>query len=323
IDGLTGEVDTYGSVLQRSILAAITMRSKGVTPPEEEKEFIPVEIRNLKETLSIFSSSRTSGLAMGVCLSHLSLISQFSFMEVKKSLGFVTLNYSSPCWATSVVMLTTSILTSACRLLLFVSGSTIYKEQLDKIKQLLPTTITELGGNSLAFDLNPSGIASLVQKSTSCDKPLIVDLQTKEALGPNQKGKLRVKTDYCINVYYDDDYCFYVVDRIKDMLKFQGWQIAPAKLETILLSHPVVETALVIGLPDPVDCDHLTGIVQVKKSAKNVIVEDMQKYYDEKIDDDRYRLRGGLKIDDSIPVTPTGKYKKQVMILSFVILFTN
>lgn len=114
-------------------------------------------------------------------------------------------------------------------------------------------------------------------------------------------------------VYYDEDYCFYIVDRIKDMLKFQGWQIAPVKLESVLLTHPAVEAALVIGLPHPTDGDHLTGIIQLKNSTPNVTVEEIRKYYDEQIDDDRQRLRGGLKVVNSIPVTPSGKYKKRYL----------
>ncbi|KAF2897924.1 hypothetical protein ILUMI_08251 [Ignelater luminosus] len=487
IDGLTGEVDTYDSVLQRSIRTAITMRSKGITrediitvcsynhlntnipiiaslflgvktasidpnlalsdakhllnlvkpkmifvsqdgikliedtireiginpelvvfgettkhtefseflneAPEQEQEFIPVEIKNLKETFSIFFSSGTSGLAKGVCLSHLSLIPQFPPKEMGNSLGTVSLTYSSPYWISSIVMLAITILTSTCRLvlpkfeiedfwylldkykvsamllsptqlatvcnnkkpenidtsnlkLLYAGGSTIYKEQLDRMKQFLPTTIvatgygqTELGGGCLSFGLSEIDIKSLNQKPTSCGKPLsgfiykIVDLETEEPLGPNQKGELRIKTEFCMNgyhnidssnswdpdgflktgdiAYYDEEYCFYIVDRIKDMLKFQGWQIAPAKLESILLSHPAIETALVIGLPHPVDCDHPTGIIRLNSFARNVSVEDIQKYYNEKIDDDRHRLRGGLKVVDSIPLTPSGKYKKR------------
>ncbi|KAF2893947.1 hypothetical protein ILUMI_12221 [Ignelater luminosus] len=486
IDGITGEIDTYGSFLQRSICTAIKMRSKGITrediitvcshnhfdtnvpiiaslfigvktasidptlclsdskhllkqikpkmifvsqngikliedviqeigiDPEiivfgesakyiefseflaespEEECFVPVEIKDLKETASIFFSSGTTGLAKGVCIKHLPLVSKFPIRKTTTDLpGPISLNYSNPYWISSLFLLVETVATNGCRLILpefeienfwysidkykvsililsptqlatvcnnkkpenvdasslkvlLTGGSTIYKEQLDKIKQLLPTTIvfvpygqTELG---VCLRFNEDELKEMFQKPTSCGRPQpgytckLVDPETEELLGPYQKGEIRVKTEFCMNgyhnidssdcwdsdgflktgdiLYYDEDYCFYVVDRIKHMLKFQGYQIAPAKLESILLSHPAVKTALVIGLPHPVDCDHATGIIQLKNSAKDVTVESIQKYFDERIDDDRHRLRGGLKIVDSIPVTSTGKYNKRLL----------
>lgn len=71
----------------------------------------------------------------------------------------------------------------------------------------------------------------------------MVDPETEENLGFNEKGELRLKTECEMNgyykmdssdawdadgwlktgdiVYYDEDFCFYVVDRIKEMLKFR------------------------------------------------------------------------------------------------------
>ena len=44
----------------------------------------------------------------------------------------------------------------------------------------------------------------------------------------------------------------WVVDRLKEIIKYKGYQIAPAELEALLLEHPLVADAAVIGLPDPV-----------------------------------------------------------------------
>ncbi|XP_066347320.1 4-coumarate--CoA ligase-like 9 [Miscanthus floridulus] len=60
--------------------------------------------------------------------------------------------------------------------------------------------------------------------------------------------------------YIDDDGDVFIVDRIKELIKYKGFQVAPAELEAILLSHPSVEDAAVFGLPDeeagevPVSC---------------------------------------------------------------------
>ena len=47
--------------------------------------------------------------------------------------------------------------------------------------------------------------------------------------------------------YIDDDRHVFIVDRIKELIKYKGFQVAPAELEAILLSHPSVEDAAVFG----------------------------------------------------------------------------
>jgi 4-coumarate--CoA ligase len=50
--------------------------------------------------------------------------------------------------------------------------------------------------------------------------------------------------------YMDPDGQLYVVDRLKELIKYKGFQVPPAELEAGLLRHPDVADAAVIGLPD-------------------------------------------------------------------------
>lgn len=50
--------------------------------------------------------------------------------------------------------------------------------------------------------------------------------------------------------YVDSDGYLYIVDRIKELIKYKGLQVAPAELEAVLLSHPQIIDAAVIGRPD-------------------------------------------------------------------------
>ena len=50
--------------------------------------------------------------------------------------------------------------------------------------------------------------------------------------------------------YADEDGYFFVVDRLKELIKYKGYQVAPAELEALLLTHPAVADAAVIPLPD-------------------------------------------------------------------------
>jgi acyl-CoA synthetase (AMP-forming)/AMP-acid ligase II len=52
-----------------------------------------------------------------------------------------------------------------------------------------------------------------------------------------------------VAVYHEGDY-FSIVDRAKELIKYHGYQIAPAELEALLLSHPKVMDAAVIGVLD-------------------------------------------------------------------------
>jgi acyl-CoA synthetase (AMP-forming)/AMP-acid ligase II len=50
--------------------------------------------------------------------------------------------------------------------------------------------------------------------------------------------------------HVDEDGWWYIVDRLKELIKYKGYQVAPAELEALLLSHPAVADAAVIGIPD-------------------------------------------------------------------------
>ncbi len=50
--------------------------------------------------------------------------------------------------------------------------------------------------------------------------------------------------------FADEHGCFFVVDRLKELIKYKGMQIAPAELEAVLLGHPSIADAAVIPLAD-------------------------------------------------------------------------
>lgn len=108
-------------------------------------------------------------------------------------------------------------------------------------------------------------------------------------------------------VYYDEDYCFYVVDRIKESFKYQGWFIAPAILENELLNHPAVIQAIVIGIPKE-DGSHPMGLVVLKDNLE-VSGKEIEKFVEERVPE-RMRLRAGVKVVKSLPLTVTGKIKR-------------
>ena len=50
--------------------------------------------------------------------------------------------------------------------------------------------------------------------------------------------------------YYNEEGYVFVVDRLKELIKYNAYQVPPAELEAVLLTHPDVADVGVIGLPD-------------------------------------------------------------------------
>ena len=50
--------------------------------------------------------------------------------------------------------------------------------------------------------------------------------------------------------YVDEDGDYFITDRLKELIKFKGFQVPPAELEALLLGHPDVADAAVVGYPD-------------------------------------------------------------------------
>ena len=69
--------------------------------------------------------------------------------------------------------------------------------------------------------------------------------------------------------YEDEDGFVYIVDRLKELIKYKGFQVPPAMLEDILLRHDAIADAAVIGVPDE-SAGELPRAYVVKKAGKGV-----------------------------------------------------
>lgn len=227
------------------------------------------------------------------------------------------------------------------------AGSSISKERILKVRRDLQNVVvkqgcgqTEISGTYADLYLkNPKDFRFIIEKPDSIGRPVkgitykVTDLENGEALGPNKPGELRLKTKFQMNgylnldssscwdedgffktgdvVYYDEDYSFYIVDRIKEIFKYKSWNVAPAALEAILLEHPAVLQAVVVGMPHSEDSHHPCAFVVVRKDL-NVNADEILNYVNEKVED-RKKLRGGVHIIEKLPITPSGKLKRNYL----------
>ncbi|KAJ9580127.1 hypothetical protein L9F63_004200 [Diploptera punctata] len=106
--------------------------------------------------------------------------------------------------------------------------------------------------------------------------------------------------------YYCDEWIFLqLVNRLTELIKYNCFQKITTKLEAVLLAHPDIQDAGVIGVPDEVAGELPLAFV-VKQPGSNVTKEEIIKYVAEQVSPQK-RLHGGVEFVKSIPKTPSGK----------------
>ena len=75
---------------------------------------------------------------------------------------------------------------------------------------------------------------------------------------------------------YVKDHEIYVVDRLKELIKVRGFQVAPAELEGLLLDHPDVADVCVIGAPDEYSGELPFAFVALPDAARQRVKADPQ-----------------------------------------------
>ena len=108
--------------------------------------------------------------------------------------------------------------------------------------------------------------------------------------------------------YYDDSLRFYIVDRLKELIKVKGFQVAPAELEDLIRSHTDVKDVAVIGIQDEIKGEvPLAFIVTTKENVNKTIIKDrVHKFVNEHVAEYK-QLAGGIRIVESIPKSASGK----------------
>ena len=78
--------------------------------------------------------------------------------------------------------------------------------------------------------------------------------------------------------YFSEDGNLYIVDRLKELIKYKGAQVAPAELEATLLTHPGIADAAVIGIADEEAGELPKAFVVKKPDADDLMEEDICKF---------------------------------------------
>jgi acyl-CoA synthetase (AMP-forming)/AMP-acid ligase II len=174
------------------------------------------------------------------------------------------------------------------------------------------------------------GSVGVPAPSTECK---IIDLETGAELGPNQDGEVCVRGPQVMKGYLnkpeataatidpdgwihtgdigyaDEDGHFFIVDRAKELIKYKGFQVAPAELESVLLTHPAISDAAVIPSPDEEAGEVPKAYVVLKGEATT---DEILSYVADRVAPHK-KIRS-VEFTDKIPKSPSGKILRRLLV---------
>ncbi|GAB0097778.1 luciferin 4-monooxygenase [Sergentomyia squamirostris] len=157
----------------------------------------------------------------------------------------------------------------------------------------------------------------------------VIDPETKKILGPNQPGELCFKGSQNMKGYigndaatrdtidsegwlhtgdigyFDEDEQYFIVDRLKELIKYKGYQVPPAEIEALLLTHVKIRDAAVVGVPDEA-AGELPFAFVVKQPGMDLTEREVIDFVAKKASPAK-RLHGGVRFVEEIPKNPSGK----------------
>lgn len=160
----------------------------------------------------------------------------------------------------------------------------------------------------------------------------IIDPATSTDVPPGHAGELWVRGPQVMAGYLDDpastaativaggwlrtgdlvrvdaDGIFWIVDRLKELIKYKGYQVAPAELEALLLTHPDITDAAVVGVAHPEGGEAPKAFVV---TSRPLGAPDLMAWVAERVAP--YKKVRSVEFIDAIPKSPSGKILRRML----------
>ncbi|GAA5801333.1 hypothetical protein EDC94DRAFT_541147 [Helicostylum pulchrum] len=199
-----------------------------------------------------------------------------------------------------------------------------------KLVQGYGMTETTSGVISQGVEGGVAGSIGILSPNMECK---IINAEGKE-VGDDQEGEFLFRGPSIMKGYYNNDKAnaetfttdgwmrtgdvgkydsesgeFFILDRIKELIKFKGFQVAPAELEAILTGLDIVADCCVVGLYDESQATEIPRayvVVQPNVEANEKTAKLIDDYVTKNVTNYK-KLRGGVKFVSAIPKSPSGK----------------
>jgi acyl-CoA synthetase (AMP-forming)/AMP-acid ligase II len=163
----------------------------------------------------------------------------------------------------------------------------------------------------------------------------IVDVATDEDVAPGEPGELCIRGPQVMKGYLgnpeatartidpagwlhtgdiarlDENGELRIVDRMKELIKYKGYQVAPAELEALLLTHPAIADAAVIPRPDE-EAGEVPKAFVVAAAGATLAPDEVIEFVADRVAP--YKKVRAVEIVDEIPKSPSGKILRRVLI---------
>ncbi|KAL1822923.1 hypothetical protein ACET3Z_009701 [Daucus carota] len=222
-------------------------------------------------------------------------------------------------------------------------GAPLSKEVIEGFVQKFPsvailqgyglTESTGIGASTDSLDESRRyGTAGMLSPSMEAK---IVNPETGEPLGVNRTGELWLKGPTIMKGYFsnaeatantldsegwlrtgdlcyiDDDGFIFVVDRLKELIKYKGYQVPPAELEALLLTHPEIADAAVIPFPDE-EVGQFPMAYVVRKAGSDISGSAVMNFVAKQVAP--YKKIRRVAFVASVPKNPSGKILRKDLI---------
>lgn len=213
------------------------------------------------------------------------------------------------------------------------------KELQDILRAKLPRAVlgqgygmTEAGpvlSMCMAFAKEPSPVKSGACGTVVRNAELkIIDPETGLSLHRNQPGEICIRGEQIMKGYLnnpeataktidaegwlhtgdigyvDDDDEIFIVDRLKELIKYKGFQVAPAELEAMLIAHPGIADAAVVPIKDD-SCGEIPVAFVVRSDGSEITEDEIKQYVAKQVV--FYKRLHKIFFVETIPKAPSGK----------------